>query len=137
MVPLFGVALRGVLLEEHSVMDEELGDWGMCNFLRVVGERADGVLEGVGRRKGVGGRRGADSTVVLIRPSGLLVLSAVLPLSFLLWPSDWQEHKLPALEGCEMGVRCPALSVKLKADRRLVLVKGVETAGDSALRKSM
>jgi hypothetical protein len=44
---------------------------------------------------------------------------------------------LPALDGCVMGVNLPDLSEKLKDDLMLVAVRGVETAGERALRKSV
>lgn len=54
--------------------------------------------------------------------------------------SDLHEHPLavlPALEGWLSGVSLPDLSQKLKGDLMLVVVSGVETAGERALRKSV
>ena len=64
----------------------------------------------MGRTNGVGGMLGEDT-----------LLSAV------------QAHVLLALDGWEVGVSFPDLSEKLE----LLLVAGVDKAGESALRKSV
>lgn len=98
----------------------------MRSLRRVAGafDDVEEDRESVGRTNGLGGRSGADWAVAR---SGLLFV--VVSLS--------HDRKLAALEGCVIGVRWPVLSVKLKLDFMLVAVHGVDTAGDSALRKSV
>jgi hypothetical protein len=83
-----------------------------------VGVRADGRQPVRGRMYGEGGTSGAEVAVALRE-------------------SQLQEQWLPALDGCVMGVKWPLLSEKLKLVWQLVLVNGVDRAGESALRKSV
>ena len=95
----------------------------MRSFFSVVGVRADGRHVGAGFTNGVGGTRGADVAAGSLR--------------FCSSCNELHEQLLPALDGCVIGVRWPVLSEKLKEDLMLVAVRGVETAGDRALRKSV
>ena len=96
------------LLFGESVAGEYIGDCGMRSLRREVGVRA--MLD---RGNGDGGTRGAEEA---FRTSQL------------------HEQLLPALEGCDVGDDLPDdLSEKLA----LLLVAGLETAGDRALRKSV
>lgn len=56
-------------------------------------------------------------------------VAAVFLASFL------HEQVLPALDGCDIGVKCPVLSEKLVFV--LLAVDGLDKAGDNALRKSV
>ena len=96
----------------------------MRSLLNDVGVRADGVRESCGLTNGEGGIRGAEVD---------LDMSFSFSLSFSLSLSQLHEFTLPALDGCEVGVDFSDLSEKLV----LRLEEGVETAGDSALRKSV
>ncbi len=82
---LLGVALFGGTALVGDSLILALGDCGMRSLRNVVGVRAEGVRGWLGRTKGVGGQRGAETGAGLL---ALLVLS------------DWHEQELlPALEG--------------------------------------
>ena len=84
----------------------------MRNLRKVVGVRPEGVRTSGGRTNGEGGMSGAD---------------------VLFWLSQLQDRLLPALDGCDIGVNLPDRSEKLE----LLLVEGLEIAGERAFRKSV
>lgn len=97
---------------------EKTGDCGMRSRRSCVGVRPLTLRGRSGRRNGEGGTRGAD-----------VVLRA----------SQWQEHVLLALIGCDIGVK--GVSLPERSEKKplwaLCAVEGLEMAGDKALRKSV
>ena len=91
----------------------------MRSLLSEVGVRAEGVRDKLGLTNGEGGMSGAE----------------VAEVAEVFRASHLQEHVLPALDGCDIGVRWPVLSEKLVLV--LLAVDGLDMAGDSALRKSV